>query len=150
MVARELREAGGQAHAIACDVTREDDVVRMFGQADGLGMGPPEVVCYNAGNGKPGYAAISAGKSGLRAAAQSLEREFGPQGLHIAHVVVDGSINGDRIRLNRPERLREKGEDGLLDLDGIAEACWHLHRQPRAAWTHESTSTWRTTPKRRD
>ena len=88
--------------------------------------------------GKPTFAAFSAGKSGLRAVAQSMAREFGPQGIHVAHVVVDGSINGDRIRMNRPERVVEKGEDGLLGLDGIADTFVHIHSQPRTAWTHET------------
>lgn len=87
--------------------------------------------------GKPTFAAFSAGKFGLRAVAQSMAREFGPRGIHIAHVVVDGSINGDRIRLNRPQRFEEKGEEGLLSLEGISEAYWHLHHQPKTAWTHE-------------
>ena len=87
--------------------------------------------------GKPTFAAFAAGKGGLRMVAQSMAREFGPHGIHVAHVVVDGSVNGDRIRLNRPDRLREKGEDGLLGLEGIVEAYWHLHQQPRTSWTHE-------------
>jgi NAD(P)-dependent dehydrogenase (short-subunit alcohol dehydrogenase family) len=88
--------------------------------------------------GKPTFAAFSAGKSGLRAVAQSMAREFGPQGIHVAHVVVDGSIDGDRIRMNRPERVLAKGEDGLLDLEGIADTFAHIHAQPRSAWTHET------------
>lgn len=60
------------------------------------------------------FAAFSAGKSGLRAVAQSKASKFGPLEIHVAHVVVDGSSNGDRIRLNRPQRFEEKGEDRLL------------------------------------
>lgn len=88
--------------------------------------------------GKPTFAAFSAGKSGLRAVAQSMAREFGPRGIHVAHVVVDGSIDGDRIRKNRPERVVERGEDGLLGLDAIADTYLHLHAQPTSAWTHET------------
>ena len=69
--------------------------------------------------------------------AQSMAREYGPQGLHIAHVVIDGGIDGERLRRRAPNILAERGEDGLLGIEAIAEAYWHIHRQPRSAWTHE-------------
>lgn len=87
--------------------------------------------------GKQTFAAFPAGKSGLPSVSQSMTRELGPRGIHVAHIVVDGSINGDRIRLNRPERYEEKGEEGLLSLEGIAEAHWQLHHRLKTAWTHE-------------
>ncbi len=76
-------------------------------------------------------------KGGLRLVAQSMAREFGPQGLHVAHVVIDGGIDGDRLRSRRPEIIQERGEDGLLGIDAIAETYWQIHRQSRSAWTHE-------------
>ena len=88
--------------------------------------------------GKPGFAHFASAKAGLRMISQSMAREFGPQGLHVAHVVIDGGIDGDRLRGVLPAPLIEKlGPDGLLSIDGIAEAYWTLHRQPRAAWTQE-------------
>jgi NAD(P)-dependent dehydrogenase (short-subunit alcohol dehydrogenase family) len=87
--------------------------------------------------GKPGFAHFAAAKAGLRMLAQSMAREFGPQGIHVAHVVIDGGINGDRLRRNRPEIIQERGEDGLLGVDAIAEAYWQIHRQARSAWTQE-------------
>jgi NAD(P)-dependent dehydrogenase (short-subunit alcohol dehydrogenase family) len=87
--------------------------------------------------GKPGFAHFAAAKAGLRMISQSMAREFGPLGIHVAHVVIDGGINGDRLRNGRPEIVRERGEEGLLDVDAIAETFWHLHRQPRSAWTQE-------------
>jgi len=87
--------------------------------------------------GKPGFAHFAAAKAGLRMLAQSMAREFGPQGIHVAHVVIDGGINGDRLRLNRPEIVQERGEDGLLGVDAIAETYWQLYRQPRSAWAQE-------------
>lgn len=87
--------------------------------------------------GRPGFAHFAAAKAGLRAVAQSMAREFGPLGIHVAHVVVDGAIDGERIRSALPQLAKERGEDGLLDIDAIAENYWHLHRQPRSAWTHE-------------
>jgi NAD(P)-dependent dehydrogenase (short-subunit alcohol dehydrogenase family) len=87
--------------------------------------------------GKPGYAQFAAAKAGLRMIAQSMAREYGPLGLHVAHVVVDGGIDGDRLRNAVPALIKERGEDGLLGIDAIAETYWHIHRQPRSAWTQE-------------
>lgn len=87
--------------------------------------------------GKPGYAHFAAAKAGLRMLGQSMAREYGPLGLHVAHVVIDGGIDGDRLRRARPGVEQERGEDGLLGLDAIAETYWQIHRQPRSAWTQE-------------
>jgi NAD(P)-dependent dehydrogenase (short-subunit alcohol dehydrogenase family) len=87
--------------------------------------------------GKPGFAQFSAAKAGLRMIAQSMAREYGPLGIHVAHVVIDGGIDGERLRSRRPEAIKERGEDGLLGIEAIAEAYWQIHRQARSAWTHE-------------
>jgi NAD(P)-dependent dehydrogenase (short-subunit alcohol dehydrogenase family) len=87
--------------------------------------------------GRPGFAHFAAAKAGLRMIAQAMAREFGPQGLHVAHVVVDGGINGERLRTYVPQFVEAKGQDGLLDLDAIAEAYWQIHTQHPTAWTHE-------------
>jgi NAD(P)-dependent dehydrogenase (short-subunit alcohol dehydrogenase family) len=87
--------------------------------------------------GKPGFAHFAAAKAGLRMISQSMAREFGPAGIHVAHVVIDGGINGDRLRKAMPALVVERGEDGLLGIDAIAEIYWHIHRQPRSAWTQE-------------
>lgn len=87
--------------------------------------------------GKPYFAAFTAAKGGLRNLAQSLAREFGPQGIHVGHVVVDGGIAGDRIQKGLPEFAAAKGEEGLIDLDGLAALYELLYRQPRTAWSHE-------------
>lgn len=87
--------------------------------------------------GRPGFAHFAAAKSGLRMIAQSMAREFGPQGIHVAHVVVDGGIDGERLRARFPALVEERGAEGLLDPDAIAETYWQLHCQPRSAWAHE-------------
>ena len=87
--------------------------------------------------GKPGFAHFAAAKAGLRAIAQSMAREYGPAGLHVAHVVIDGGIDGEIVHSRAPEMAAAKGEDGLLGIDAIAETYWHIHLQPRTAWTHE-------------
>ena len=87
--------------------------------------------------GKPGFAAFTAAKGGLRNLAQSLAREFQPQGIHVGHVVVDGGIYGEKIESIYPEFYEQLGEEGLIGLDGIADAFMFMYRQPRNAWTHE-------------
>ncbi|MBR0646018.1 SDR family NAD(P)-dependent oxidoreductase [Plastoroseomonas hellenica] len=87
--------------------------------------------------GRAGFAGFAAAKAGLRAVSQSMARELGPLGIHVAHVVIDGGIAGERLESRAPQRVAEAGEDGLLDIDAIAEAYWQLHRQHRSAWTQE-------------
>lgn len=87
--------------------------------------------------GSANFAAFAGAKHGLRALAQSMARELGPQGIHVAHVVVDGAIDTDFIRSNFPERYALKAQDGILNPDHIAENYWFLHSQPRDAWTFE-------------
>ena len=81
--------------------------------------------------GYPHSAAFAMGKFGLRGLAQSMARELAPQGIHIAHFVVDGSIRSDaRGRI-------DPGDDHFLDPDAIADTYWHVYRQHRSAWTWE-------------
>ncbi len=87
--------------------------------------------------GKAQYAQFAAAKAGLRMVAQSMAREFDPQGLHVAHVVVDGGIDGARLKTAIPEIVAARGQDGLLGVDAIAEMYWQIHRQPPSAWTQE-------------
>src|SRR5471032_28643 len=87
--------------------------------------------------GKPPFAAFAAAKAGLRSLSQSFAREFGPQNVHVAHVVIDGAIDGERVQSRAPDYLARLGEDGALKLEDIADAYWYLHTQPRSAWTQE-------------
>jgi len=87
--------------------------------------------------GKANFGGFAQAKAALRAIAQSAAREFGPKGIHVAHVVVDGAIDGDRINTFLPKLKEARGTDGLLDPDAIAESFWMLYQQPRSAWTHE-------------
>ncbi|NKJ04834.1 SDR family NAD(P)-dependent oxidoreductase [Rhizobium sp. SG741] len=83
--------------------------------------------------GKAGYAQFAAAKAGLRMISQSMAREFGPLGLHVAHTIIDGGIDGERLRSRRPDM----DASGLLNIDAIAESYWHIHRQHPSAWTQE-------------
>lgn len=83
------------------------------------------------------FAAFAGAKHALRALAQSMARELGPKGIHVAHVVIDGAIDTEFIRTQFPDRYAKKDDDGILDPEHIAENYWYLHRQPRDAWTFE-------------
>jgi NAD(P)-dependent dehydrogenase (short-subunit alcohol dehydrogenase family) len=87
--------------------------------------------------GRSGFAAFSSAKHALRALAQSMAKELGPEGVHVAHVVIDGAIDTPWIRENFPDRAALKPQEGILEPDAIAEMYWAIHRQPRSAWTHE-------------
>jgi NAD(P)-dependent dehydrogenase (short-subunit alcohol dehydrogenase family) len=87
--------------------------------------------------GKAGFAAFAAAKAGLRAVSQSMAREFGPKGIHVAHVVIDGGIEGARLLARMPDLRQQRGPDGLLNIAAIADTYWQLHLQQRSAWTQE-------------
>jgi NAD(P)-dependent dehydrogenase (short-subunit alcohol dehydrogenase family) len=87
--------------------------------------------------GSANFSAFAGAKAALRALAQSMARELGPRGIHVAHVVIDGAIDTEFIRETFPERYALKDQDGILDPDHVAENYWMLHAQPRDAWTHE-------------
>ena len=87
--------------------------------------------------GSADFVAFAGAKHALRALAQSMARELGPKGIHVAHVVIDGAIDTEFIRSNFPDRNATKAQDGILNPDHIAENYWHLHMQPRDAWTFE-------------
>ncbi|MEJ1963836.1 MAG: SDR family NAD(P)-dependent oxidoreductase [Gammaproteobacteria bacterium] len=83
------------------------------------------------------FSPFAAAKGALRMMAQSLAREFGPRGIHVAHVIIDGVIHGDRARSAIPGLESRFGNDGMLEPDHIAETYLSLHEQHRSAWTHE-------------
>jgi len=87
--------------------------------------------------GREGFAAFAGAKHGLRSLAQSMARELGPKGIHVAQIMIDGAIDTEFIRENFPQRYALKARDGILDPEAIAESYWQLHLQPRNAWTHE-------------
>lgn len=87
--------------------------------------------------GRAGYAAFAGAKHALRALAQSMARELGPKGIHVAHPIIDGAIDTEFIQTSFPERYKLKDEGGIVDPGNIADTYWMLHQQPRSAWTHE-------------
>ena len=87
--------------------------------------------------GRENLAAFAAAKNGLRAVAQSMARELGPQGVHVAHVICDGAIDGVFTRSRIDDVTPLLDEDLILKPDDIASNYVMLHRQQRSAWTHE-------------
>ena len=85
--------------------------------------------------GGSGYAAFASAKFGLRALAQSAARELGPQGIHVAHLVIDAGVDTAWVRERRGNAPVEPGQ--LMRPEAVAEAYWALHQQPRDAWTFE-------------
>ena len=83
--------------------------------------------------GKANFSALAVGKFGLRALAQSMARELGPQGIHVAHVIIDGQINTPRVR----EMFPDREDHTFLSPSSIAEAYWQLYSQDPTAWTLE-------------
>jgi NAD(P)-dependent dehydrogenase (short-subunit alcohol dehydrogenase family) len=88
--------------------------------------------------GGSGYAAFASAKAGLRAVAQSFARELGPQGVHVAHLVIDAGVDTRWVRERMgPEAEAALRPDQLMRPESVADAYWHLHNQSRDAWTHE-------------
>ncbi len=87
--------------------------------------------------GASGFSAFSGAKFALRSLAQSMARELGPEGIHVAHTIIDGAIDTEWIAKNFPQRYALKDQGGILNPEHIADAYWMLHAQPRDAWTHE-------------
>lgn len=87
--------------------------------------------------GASGFSAFASAKFALRALAQSMARELGPQGIHVAHSIIDGAIDTAFIREIFPDKYATKSEGGIIDPEHIAEQYWQIHCQARDCWTHE-------------
>lgn len=85
----------------------------------------------------PKFAAFASGKRGLRAVAESMAKELGHLGIHVAHVVIDGFLDVPRVHEEMPDVIASKGKDALIDPKSVASTFLWLHRQSRDAWTFE-------------
>ena len=83
------------------------------------------------------FASFASAKHALRALSQSMARELGPMGVQVGHIIVDGMIDSEAVRMKFPEETDALPEGGMLDPDHIAEAYWSMYVQPRDAWTFE-------------
>ena len=87
--------------------------------------------------GRANFGAFAAAKAALRALAQAVAKEGGPAGIHVGHVVIDGAINGEKIRQRFPEYAEKLGERGMVSLEAIVDAYEFLWRQPPGGWSFE-------------
>lgn len=87
--------------------------------------------------GRAGFGAFNSAKAALRTLAQALAKEYGPENIHVGHVIVDGAINGEKIKTRLPDYAEKLGEEGMISIDGIVDAYEFLYRQPATAWTFE-------------
>ena len=87
--------------------------------------------------GGSGFAAFAGAMHAKRALSQSMARELGPKGIHVAHVVIDGVIDTELVRERFSDVIEARPPDGILNPADIAETYYQLHRQPRSSWTYE-------------
>jgi NAD(P)-dependent dehydrogenase (short-subunit alcohol dehydrogenase family) len=85
--------------------------------------------------GRAGYGAFNSAKAGLRTLAQAMAKEYGPEGIHVGHVVVDGAVDGEKIRRRSPDA--DSRRDRMIDIEGIVECYAFLYRQQHKAGSFE-------------
>ncbi len=87
--------------------------------------------------GRENFGAFNSSKAALRALAQAMAKEYGRDGVHVGHVVVDGPIGGEKIKQGFPAYAEKLGAQGMIDIQGIVDGYEYLYRQPRQAWSFE-------------
>jgi NAD(P)-dependent dehydrogenase (short-subunit alcohol dehydrogenase family) len=87
--------------------------------------------------GRAQFGAFNSAKGALRNLAQAMAKEYGPEGIHVGHVVVDGPIGGDKIMQGFPEYAEKLGAEGMISIEGIVDGYVYLYNQPTNAWTFE-------------
>ena len=87
--------------------------------------------------GRPNFGAFNSAKGALRMLAHAMAKEYGPDGIHVGHVVIDGAIAGEKIRTRYPEYAAKLGDDGLVDIQAIVDGFEYLYKQPRRGWSFE-------------
>jgi NAD(P)-dependent dehydrogenase (short-subunit alcohol dehydrogenase family) len=85
--------------------------------------------------GRSNFGAFNSSKAALRTLAQAMAKEYGPDGIHVGHVVIDGGIAGEKIFSRFPGAAER--EDSFINIEGIVDAFAFLHKQPRNAWSFE-------------
>jgi len=87
--------------------------------------------------GRANFGAFNSSKAALRALAQAMAKEYGPRGIHVGHIVVDGAIAGDKIKKNLPDIAKKLGDEGMINIEGIVDSYVYLYNQSPNAWTFE-------------
>ena len=122
----------GARAGLQCSQAALDDMVGDGDDGNGGGGDGGTIIFTGATSsirGRGGAAAFSSAKFAVRGLAESMAREFGPAGVHVAHVVIDGGIRPSGREVSNPEEY--------LDPDAIADSYWHLVEQDESAWTLE-------------
>ena len=83
------------------------------------------------------FSAFNSGKAALRAFCQALSKEYGKDHIHVGHVIIDGAINGEKIRNLAPDYAESLGDDGMISIEAIVDAYEYLWRQPPGGWSFE-------------
>lgn len=87
--------------------------------------------------GRTNFGAFNSSKAALRCLAQAMAKEYGPDGIHVGHVVIDGAIFGDKVRNRYPEYAEKLGETGMINIGAIVDAYAYLYKQPKSGWSFE-------------
>jgi len=87
--------------------------------------------------GRANFGAFNSSKAALRALAQAMAKEYGPRGIHVGHIVIDGAIAGDKIKKNLPDIAKKLGDEGMINIEGIVDSYVYLYNQSPNAWTFE-------------
>ena len=87
--------------------------------------------------GKAGFGAFNSAKGGLRQLAQAMAKEYGPLGIHVGHIIIDGIINGQIVKNRRPDIVEKMGEDALITIENIVDGFVYMYRQDKKGWTFE-------------
>jgi len=87
--------------------------------------------------GRAFFGAFNSSKAALRQLAQAMAKEYGPEGIHVGHVVVDGAISGEKVKTAFPDYAKKLGDDGMISIEGIVDGFAYLYHQPRRAWGFE-------------
>jgi NAD(P)-dependent dehydrogenase (short-subunit alcohol dehydrogenase family) len=88
--------------------------------------------------GAAGFGAFNSSKAGLRALAQAMAKECGKDGIHVGHVIIDGAINGEKIKISAPEYYEKLGDEGMLKIESIVDVYEYLYKQPKSGWSFEA------------
>ena len=87
--------------------------------------------------GKANFGAFNSSKAALRALAQAISKEYGHEGVHVGHIIIDGAIAGEKFINKRPEIASKLGEEGMINLKGIVDGYVYMYNQPLNAWSFE-------------
>ena len=87
--------------------------------------------------GRPNFGAFNSSKGALRNFADAMAKEYGADGIHVGHVVIDGAISGEKVKTRYPDYAEQLGEAGRIDIQAIVDAFEYMYLQPPRGWSFE-------------